>query len=135
MKTELQLEILKRVQDEINEAQADGHVITDDWFPFDDDLDVNIWTADGVTRACVYPMKRNINGDTETDTSRWTELFSERLTWRVNKDGQDFFLQRDENEWLVVTAFCSDTAGEERLVDITWCIGADTFEYLSDQLP
>ena len=72
MNTELQLEILKRVQDEIAEAQAEGHVIVDDWFPFDDDLDVNIWTENGVTHAWVYPKDGDDIG---------TEIFSERLTW------------------------------------------------------
>lgn len=72
-------EMLNRVQEEIHNAMADGHVIVDDWIPFDADWEINIWTSEGLTKASAYESD---NG--ATNTGEWIDLFEGRLSWPTN---------------------------------------------------
>lgn len=68
-------EMLGRVQEEIETAIADGHTIVDDWFPFDNDWEINIWTSEGLTKASAYEVVQN----GVVNTREWVDLFEGRL--------------------------------------------------------
>lgn len=63
---ELQKEMKKFVNFKLN---VETITVDDEWFSFNDVIDINIWNNDGEIRACAYDV---INGSTNTDS--WTQI-------------------------------------------------------------
>lgn len=62
-------ELIKQMKEFVNNEVSKGNIIDDDWFSFNDTIDINIWNNEGEIRAAAYDV---IGGCTNTDS--WTQL-------------------------------------------------------------
>lgn len=121
-------EMLARVQEEIQTAMLDRHIIVDDWFPFDADWEINIWTSEGLTKASAYESDNGV-----VNTGEWIDLFEGRLSWPTNL-ANNVRLSRDEEGQLRIWAECADRKGALHWVDVTWLDLAD-HELFGEKIP
>jgi len=66
-------ELVKEMKEFVVEKLSDMHIaadaVDDEWFSFNDNIDINIWDDDGDIRAAAYDVI-----DSHTNTDSWTQL-------------------------------------------------------------